>query len=399
VGVLPLQGLRVLDLSRLLPGPYATLVLADLGADVVKLEDPAGGDYLRWMPPMAGAQSGWFHALNRNKRSLALDLRRPEGPGVLLRLVRRFDVVVESFRPGVLDRLGVGYAALARENPGVVLCSISGYGQDGPYRDRAGHDVDYVALAGVLAVNGPPERPVPLGVQVADVAGGSWPAVAGILAALVGRAATGRGAHVDIAMAEGALAMLALQQGAADARGTPLRRAGEQLNGGSACYGVYRARDGGFVALGALEPKFFQAFCEAVGRPELAVRQFDDGGVGPRAEVEQIFATRTRAQWGEFAARHDVCVMPVLEGDEPRHDPQLLHRGSFVEVPTPWEGRAMPGLASPVRIRGADAPLRPAPDLGSDGDQVLAECGFAVAEVAALRASGTVGGIPPAGAS
>jgi crotonobetainyl-CoA:carnitine CoA-transferase CaiB-like acyl-CoA transferase len=391
VGSLPLQGLRVLDLSRLLPGPYATLVLADLGADVVKLEDPAGGDYLRWMPPMAGEQSGWFHALNRNKRSMALDLRRPEGPGVLLRLARRFDVVVESFRPGVLDRLGVGYEALSRENPAIVLCSISGYGQDGPYRDRAGHDIDYVALAGALAVNGPPERPVPLGVQVADVAGGSWPAVAGILAALVGRASTGRGAHVDVAMAEGALAMLALQQAAADARGTPLRRGMEQLNGGSACYAVYRASDGGWVALGALEPKFFRAFCEAVGRPELGDRQFDDGGAGPRAEVEAIFASRTRAEWGEFASRHDVCVMPVLEGDEPRRDPQVVHRRSFVEVPTPWEGRAMPGIASPVRFRGVEAPLRPAPRIGEDTAAVLGEAGFEPAEVAALRASGALG--------
>ena len=390
MGALPLQGLRVLDLSRLLPGPYATLVLADLGADVVKLEDPGGGDYLRWMPPLAGQQSGWFHALNRNKRSMALDLRRPEGPGVVLRLARRFDVLVESFRPGLMDRLGVGYQALARENPRIVLCSISGYGQDGPYRDRAGHDIDYVALAGVLAVNGPPERPVPLGVQVADVAGGSWPAVAGILAALLGRAVSGRGAHVDIAMAEGALAMLALQQGAADARATPLRRGREPLNGGSACYGVYRAKDGGFVALGALEPKFFQAFCEAAGRPELAERQFDGEGAGPRAEVEAIFASRTRAEWGEFAARHDVCVMPVLEGDEPRQDPQVVHRRSFVEVETPWEGRAMPGIASPVRIRGAEAPLRPAPRIGADTDAVLAECGFEAGEVAALRSAGVL---------
>ena len=388
---LPLQGMRVLDLSRLLPGPYATLVLADLGADVVKVEDPSGGDYLRWMPPMAGEQSGWFHALNRNKRSLALDLRRPEGPATLLRLARRFDVVLESFRPGVMERLGVGYEALSRENAGLVLCSISGYGQDGPYRDRAGHDIDYVALAGVLALNGPPDRPVPLGVQVADVAGGSWPAVAGILAALVGRAVTGKGAWVDVAMAEGALATMALQQAAADAEGRALRRGAGPLNGGSACYGVYRARDGGFVALGALEPRFFRAFCEAVGRPDLGDAQFDRDGAGPRAEIEAIFASRTRDEWGAFAALHDVCVMPVLEGDERRRDPQFLHRGSFVEVPTPWEGRAMPGLASPVRIRGVEAPLRPAPRIGADSEEVLAGSGFDAAEIAVLRASGALG--------
>jgi len=391
VNELPLAGVRVLDLSRLLPGPYATLVLADLGAEVVKLEDPVGGDYARWMPPLAGEQSGYFHALNRNKRSLALDLRRPEGAAALRRLARRFDVLVESFRPGVMERLGVGYEALARESPGLVLCSITGYGQTGPYRLRAGHDLDYVALAGVLALNGPPEAPRPLGIQVADVAGGSWPAVAGILAALVRRGATGRGAHVDIAMAEGALAMLALQQGAADARGAPLRRGAEMLNGGAACYGVYRTRDGRFVALGALEPKFFQAFCAAVGRPELAERQFDDDGQGLRGELEAVFAARTRDEWAGFAAAHDVCAMPVLEGDEPRRDPQLAGRGNFVEIDTPWEGRALASLASPVRLAGVEAPRRPAPQLGADTDAILAEAGFGVAEIDALRAGGALG--------
>ncbi|HYQ81796.1 MAG TPA: CoA transferase, partial [Anaeromyxobacteraceae bacterium] len=297
MGRLPLDGVRVLDLSRLLPGPYATLVLADLGADVVKVEEAPGGDYLRWMPPLAGEQSGFFHALNRNKRSLRLDLKKPAGAAAFRRLVRRFDVVVESFRPGVMDRLGLGYEALRAAQPGLVLCSISGYGQDGPYRNRAGHDLDYCATAGVLALNGPPERPLPPGVQVADVAGGSWPAVAGVLAALVRRAATGEGGHVDVSMTDGALAMLVLQLGGAAARGTPLQRAGEMLNGGAACYGVYRTRDGRFVALGALEPKFFRRFCEAAGRPDLAERQFDDGGRGPLAELTALFAARTRDEW------------------------------------------------------------------------------------------------------
>jgi len=391
VSDLPLEGIRVLDLSRLLPGPYATLVLADLGADVVKVEDPNGGDYARWMPPLAGLQSGYFHALNRNKRSLALDLRRPEGARAMLRIARRFDVVVESFRPGVLDRLGVGWAALSHENPGIVLCSISGYGQHGPYRERAGHDLNYAALAGVLGLNGTPERPVPVAVQVADVAGGSWPAVAGILSGLLRRGATGRGGHVDVAMAEGALATLALQKGAADARGAPLRRGAEMLNGGWGCYGVYRTGDGRFVALGALEPKFFRAFCEAVGRPELADAQFEDDGAGPRAELEVIFASRTLDAWSAFAALHDVCLMPVLEGNEPRLDPQFVARGSFVSIPTPWEGRDVESLASPVRIVGVDAPRRPAPALGADTEAVLSEAGFEESEVAALRDSGALG--------
>ena len=390
MGGLPLEGVRVLDLSRLLPGPYATLVLADLGADVVKVEEPQGGDYARWMPPLAGEQSGFFHALNRNKRSLRLDLKRPEGPAVLRRLVRRFDVVVESFRPGVMEKLGVGYAALRAENPRVVLCSISGYGQDGPYRDRAGHDLDYCATAGVLAVNGPAERPLPLGVQVADVAGGAWPAVAGILAALVRRAATGEGAQVDISMTDGALAMLAIQLGAAWARGTPLRRGRELLNGGAACYGVYRTKDGRFVALGALEPKFFLRFCQVAGRPELAERQFDGEGAGPRAELEALFATRSRDEWARLGAEHDVCLAPVLEGDEPERDPQLGARGMFLAIDTPWEGKAVKSVRTPVRFAGAEPPLRPAPRLGEGGEAVLAEAGFAEGEIEALRAAGVV---------
>jgi crotonobetainyl-CoA:carnitine CoA-transferase CaiB-like acyl-CoA transferase len=388
-----LHGLRVLDLSRLLPGPFATLVLADLGADVVRVEEPGGGDWLRRHPPLQGEMNGAFHALNRNKRSITVDLRRPEGAAAFRRLARTADAVVESFRPGVLDRLGIGWEALHRENPRLVLCSISGYGQDGPYALRAGHDLDYCAIAGVLATNGPAAAPVPLGVQVADVAGGAWPAAAGVLAALLGRARTGAGAHVDVSMTEGALAMLAMPLGMAWSRGAPLARGGELLDGSRACYRVYRTKDGKHVAFGALEPKFFAGFCAAVERPDLAASQWDDGGRGPVAELEAIFAGRTRAEWAAFAERHDVCLAPVLEGDEPRQDPQLRARGAFLEVPAPAEGGAVPQVATPIRVRGGDAiPLRPAPRAGEQTDEVLAEAGFSRAEIATLRADGVVGG-------
>ncbi len=234
------------------------------------------------------------------------------------------------------------------------------------------------------------EEPAQLGVQIADVAGGGWPAAAGVLAALLGRDRRGgAGAHVDVSMTEGALALLAMPLGMAWARGAPLERGRELLTGGAGCYGVYRTRDGRFVALGALEPKFFGAFCAAVGRPELAERQLD-GGL--REELEGIFAARTRDAWAAFAAEHDVCLAPVLEGDEPRADPQLAHRGAFVEVDTPWEGRTAAGVATPARLRGGEAPRRPAPRLGEDGAAVLEEAGFAPGEVAALRDAGVVGG-------
>lgn len=386
MGSLPLAGLRVLDLSRLYPGPYATLVLADLGAEVVKVEEPGSGDYLRWMGDLAGTQSGFFHALNRNKRSLTLDLKAPGGAEVLLRLARRADVVVESFRPGVMDRLGIGWEALRAANPRLVLCSISGYGQEGPYRAEAGHDLDYLAIAGVLALNGPAEGPVPMGVQAADVAGGSWPAVAGILAALLRRGATGEGAHLDISMTDGGVALLAMQLGAAQARGVPLRRAGELLNGGTACYRTYRTADGRFVALGALEPHFFARFCQAAGRPELAERQFEADGRGPVAELEALFAARSRDDWARLGHEADCCLAPVLEGDEPRQDPQLRARGVFFDVDTPWEGRAVPAVATPVRFTDVAAPRAPAPQLGADTGAVLAEAGFTPEELADLRA-------------
>jgi crotonobetainyl-CoA:carnitine CoA-transferase CaiB-like acyl-CoA transferase len=410
--MLPLSGVRVLDLTRLLPGPFATMVLADLGADVVKVEDPAGGDWLRHVPPLSGDASAAYHGLNRNKRSIALDLRRREGAGAFFSLARSADAVVESFRPGVLDRLGIGWEALHRENPRLVLCSISGYGQDGPNALRAGHDLDYLAVAGVLAANGPPDRPLPPAVQVADVAGGSWPAAVGVVAALLGRERSGEGAHVDVSMTEGALAMLALPLGMAWGRGTPISRGRELLDGGSACYGVYRTKDGRFVALGALEPKFFAGFCVAVGRPELAERQLapqgarskeggsaastdlelgPDGRRGPRAELEAIFGSRTRDEWAAFAAEHDVCLEPVLEGDEPREHPQLRARGAFVEVPVRPGGPAVPAVASPVRIRGERAPLRPAPRLGEHADAVLREAGMSADEIAALRRAGVLG--------
>src|SRR5512140_1266517 len=301
---LPLTGLRILDLSRLLPGPFATLVLADLGADVVKIEDPRGGDPMRSLAPFAGEghDSAAFLSVNRNKRSLALDLKAPAGRDAFLRLCDGADAVVESFRPGVLARQGLGWEVLHARNPRLVLCSITGHGQTGPRAGSAGHDLDYLALAGVLALSGPPEAPLPPAVQVADLAGGAWPAVAGILAALLGRGAGGEGVHVDVSMTEGALALLAPHLAAAAARGRPLARGREPLLGGTACYAVYRTQDERFVALAALEPRFFAGFCAAVGRPELAERQWEAEGAGPRAELESLFASRTFQSWSSFAA-------------------------------------------------------------------------------------------------
>ncbi len=373
-----LAGVRVLDLSRLLPGPFLTMILADLGADVVKIEDPRLGDYMRGIPPVSGGMSGRYLAVNRGKRSLALDLKVPEGRDAFLRLVATADVVVESFRPGVVEKLGVGWAALSRINPRVILCSISGYGQDGPYRDRAGHDLNYIALAGVLAMGGarggPPVMP---GVQIADLAGGGlWGAV-GVLSALVARGTTGQGQHLDISMTEGAMTLLAAEIGNLELGARPTRGA-EALNGGLACYSVYTASDGKALSVAPLEPKFWSAFNEALGRKvdytELIAPPEDQDRV--RAELQAIFSTRTREEWLDFFASRDVLVEPVLELDELSAHPLHAARGLFFDV------HGMRQLRTPL---GTPENPRPAPKLGEQTDEVLAEHGFTVEEIAALR--------------
>ena len=391
-----LQGVRVLDMSRLLPGPFLTMILADLGADVIKIEDPHAGDYMREVPPDMGGVpmselvpgkggiSGRFLAVNRGKRSAVLDLKTPAGHAAMLRLVAGADVVVESFRPGVMDKLGLGYAALAAANPRIVLCSISGFGQTGPYVHRAGHDIGYLAIAGVLAMGGPAHgAPMMPGVQIADLAGGAlWGATA-ILGALVGRQRTGRGAHLDISMTEGALALLAAELGNLDC-GLRATRGEARLNGGFACYGIYRTRDDRYLAVGALEPKFWLALNQAIGRKAdvmelLSAAEHQDA---VRGELAAIFATRTAAEWTELLARYDCCVELVTELHElPEHP---LHRAR--EVFFTIDGGAGVGPVQQVRTPiGTPRSPRPPPRQGEHTREVLAEAGLSDAEIAALR--------------
>ncbi|HEV7460252.1 MAG TPA: CoA transferase, partial [Solirubrobacteraceae bacterium] len=266
----PLEGVRILDLSRLLPGGFCSLLLADLGADVLKVEDTGMGDYVRWAPPYYegaedSAKSAMFLALNRNKRSIRINLKEEGGRHVLLRLVREYDVLLESFRPGVLDRLGVGYDRLREENPALVYCAITGYGQDGPYRDRSGHDMNYLGLIGLLGLTGDRDGPpVQAAGQVADLGGGALMAAVGILAALRERERSGQGQLVDVSMADGSLAWLAMVAGRYFADGVTPQRGDAELAGALVCYRPYACADG-WVTLGALEPKFWAAWCRGVG--------------------------------------------------------------------------------------------------------------------------------------
>jgi alpha-methylacyl-CoA racemase len=377
---LPLSGLKVLDLSRLLPGPYATLVLADLGAQVDRVEDPAGGDPVRQMPPLCEGESALHHGLNRNKRSLALDLKSPEGRDALLRLAEHYDVLVESFRPGVMDRLGLGWSALHARAPRLIYCAISGYGQTGPDRLRAGHDLNYVARAGLLGYGGEADgAPAFPGVQMGDIGGGSLFALVGVLAAVHERARTGVGRFVDVSMTDGAVAFLHMHLAARlflGEQGTPLRRGREALNGGLPCYGLYRTRDGRSLAVGALEPRFFAGVCEALGRPELLDDAYDlEGGGATRvkAELTRLFAEHPLAHWVTVFAGRDVCVEPVLEGDEVLADAQLRARGLFVDSRH---------VRTPLRL--GERPIEPAPALGAHSRDILREAGLSHEEIGKL---------------
>ncbi|HEV7162472.1 MAG TPA: CaiB/BaiF CoA-transferase family protein [Solirubrobacteraceae bacterium] len=402
---LPLEGIRVLDLSRLLPGGFCSLLLADFGAEVLKVEDTGMGDYIRWSPPYYegthdSARSALFLSLNRNKRSIRIDLKSKGGCEALLRLVRDYDVVLESFRPGVLDRLGVGYERMREANPGIVYCAISGYGQDGPKRDASGHDMNYLGLVGLLGLTGElGGEPVQAAGQIADLGGGAMMAAFGILAALrerdgsVNSPGSGEGQMVDVSMADGALSWLAMVAGAYFADGTVPRRGELPLAGSLVCYRPYECADG-WVSLGALEPKFWQAWCRGVGRDELIAAQFERPGSDAHAKVQEIFRSRTRAEWEHFASQHDCCLEPVLELDEALDSELVRAREMVVEIDQPGAEQTVRQLGIPVKLTrtpGEHARL-PGPALGEHTEAVLLAAGYSAAEVAELLSSGAVAG-------
>jgi crotonobetainyl-CoA:carnitine CoA-transferase CaiB-like acyl-CoA transferase len=393
----PLADVRVLDLSRLLPGGFCSLLLADFGAEVLKVEDTGMGDYIRWSPPYYdgaddSAKSALYLALNRGKRSIRLNLKEERGREVLLRLAREYDVLLESFRPGVLDRLGVGYERLREENPGLVYCAITGYGQDGPYRDRSGHDMNYLGLIGLLGLTGEREGPpVQPGGQIADLGGGALMAAFGIMAAVHERQRSGEGQFVDVSMADGALSWLALVAARYFADNHVPHRGEPELAGGLVCYRPYACKDG-WVTLGALEPKFWQAWCRGVGREDLIEKQFGRPGSEAHAEVERIFLERTRDEWREFATNIDCCLEPVLDLDEALDSELVKAREMVVELDQPGAGHIRQ-LGVPVKLsRTPGAVDKPGPTLGEHTDEVLQSLGYSGDEIERLKETGAVAG-------
>jgi len=383
----PLDGIRVLDLSRLIPGPFATLVLADLGARVDKVEDAGAGDYLRHFPPsMAGAGVG-YHLLNRDKRSAVIDLKVPEARAAFLKLVVHYDVLVEQFRPGVMERLGLSHETLLAHHPRLVVCAITGYGQDGPLAKRAGHDLNFLARSGLLGAQGPSDAaPQVPGFQLADVGGAMW-AVIAILAALRRRDATGVGGVCDVAMSEGALGFATLSL-AAGLAGVPSERGADLLTGGLAPYGTYLAKDGTPIALAALEPKFWAAFCAGTGI-ECDADALVPGPhqAGLRERLSSVFASRSRAEWAAFGEAHDCCLDPVLTPAELGSDAHLRARGAVFELDV--GGEKVPQFRTPVTPRGSVH--EPAARAGRDTRIIFKDAGFDDAAIDALYAARAIG--------
>jgi len=389
---MPLEGMRVLDLTRLLPGPFCTLLLADMGADVIKVEDTDTGDYLRFTPPLSSSgMSIHFHTLNRNKRSIAIDLKRREGRELLLELATWADVLIEQFRPGVMERLELGYETIKEVNPSIIYCSLTGYGQDGPYRDVAGHDINYLGYAGVLDSTGAAEGPpVICGVQIADLGAGGMFSALSILTAYIYMMKTGEGQHLDVSMMDGSISWLTVNTGELFMTGKGPERGTQVLQGAFPCYNVYEAGDG-YMAVGALENKFWLRLCEILGRPEYGPEQFNTEKTGEMfAWLKGKFKEKTRAEWMEVFAGEDACVSPVLSVTEMASDPQVLHRKMVVEVEDEKIGRTKT-LGIPVKFGATPGEMRrPAPGLGEHATEVLEMLGCSAEDIERLRADGVI---------
>jgi alpha-methylacyl-CoA racemase len=388
----PLHGIRVLDLTRLLPGPVATLHLADLGADVIKIEDTGAGDYARGMGHGVDGMSDLFRMVNRNKRGLKLDLKQPHGREVFLNLAAAADVVVEGFRPGVVDRLGIGYAAVAAINPRIVYCAISGYGQTGPYRERAGHDINYMGYAGVAdqigAAGGPPALS---NFQIGDLLGGSLTPVMGILAAVIDAKNSGQGRYVDVAMTDAVLSHAVIALSGVTATGNATARGSDTLSGGLPCYNIYRTSDSRYMAVGALEKKFWETLCDTLGRPDLKPSHlvYGEDAASAKSLLASIFAGKTQGEWSAIFVKADCCVSPILPMQEAITNEQLRARGMIIDA-SAGTG-PVTQFAPPLKMSGFDFAIeRQAPEPGEHSEEVLREAGYDSAEIAALKNAGVI---------
>jgi crotonobetainyl-CoA:carnitine CoA-transferase CaiB-like acyl-CoA transferase len=362
----PLQSIRVLDLSRLLPGPFCTMLLADFGAEVIKIEAPDLGDYARHYEPKIDENSVMFHSLNRNKKSVTLDLKTDEGKDHFLQMVEKADVVVESFRPGVMKRLGLDFPVLEKVNPRLIYCAISGYGQTGPYAEMPGHDINYISYAGLLELMGEKDgKPIVPAVQVADLAGGAYPAITGILLALLEREKSGKGQFIDISMMDGVISLLQSTLPNYLMKNIPSKRGEQMLSGGLACYEVYQTKDGRWLAVGALEMKFWRVFCQKIGKPEwiALLNEPDEVQYKLKHDIQTVIYTKTLEEWMDIFNDAEACVSPVLTFAELVNHPQVQERKMFETIEQ--NGIAVKHIGIPIKLSRTPGKIRTvAPKLG-----------------------------------
>ncbi|MEN6459997.1 MAG: CaiB/BaiF CoA-transferase family protein [Syntrophomonas sp.] len=386
---LPLEGIRVLDLSRYLPGPYCTQILADFGAEVIKVEDPRGGDLGRNIVPMIGDLSARFYAVNRNKKSITVDLKKEEGKEIFRKLVANSDVVVDQFRPGVMDKMGLGYECLKAINDRIIYCSITGYGLNGPLRDAAGHDLNYLSLAGVTELNGTFQgMPAMCAVQIADVAGGSLYAVIAILMALASREKTGQGQLCDIAMMDGSVSLLAYTLAESSGWGSLPVRGDEVLTGGYAFYNIYKTKDNKHVSLGALEDKFWADFCKKIGREEYIKMQWDKSQQDAiKADISKLMMEKTRDEWVEFFSDSDICFTPVLTLDEMCQYPQVAARDMIYKLQNVGGlGKEIVATGIPMKLSATPGEVKLTfPKLGENNAEILQAAGYSAADIEELK--------------
>ncbi len=387
----PLAGIKVLDLSRMGPGPFCTMLLADFGAEVIKIEQPGFG-----IIPVDVDEETWaaYYAIDRNKRSITLDFKTTEARRIFHGMARTADVIIEGFRPGVAKRLELDYETARELNPRIIYCSLTGYGQDGPYHDLPGHDINYVSIAGALSAmairDGRPAVPLNM---LGDYAGGGLQAAFGIVSGLLARDRTGRGQLIDIAMVDGVVSLLSWEASVFFAGGGVPKWGETPLTGGVPCGCVYKAKDGGFISLGCFEVKFWENLCRALEREDLIPYQFAQGDEKEdvMAQLEQIFLTKTKEEWFQLLSPKDIPITPVLELDEVFSDPQVVHRQMVVEVNHPKLGKVKQvGIGTkfsetPGEIRNT-APLP-----GQHTEEILAELGYSGGEIARLRKTGAIG--------
>ena len=376
--MLPLTGIRILDLSRLLPGPYCTMLLADLGCEVIKIEEPHLGDYLRWVPPFIGEESSMFLAVNRNKQSMTLNLKSQKGKSIFFKMIEQADVVVESFRPGTLKTLGIHYEESRKVNPGIIYCSITAYGQQGPYKSRAAHDINIIGLGGFLGLTGGREIP---GIQIADTSSALMSCIA-ILVALIMRDKTGQGQHIDISMLDSIVSLLALHISEYIAINISSEQEKVSLSGEMACYNVYETQDGKLITLGAVEPKFWEQFCESIGKPELKNKQFSRDQGLLKTCIGDIIRQKTQKEWLEILL--DVCT-PVNSIGDLLKDPQILSRDIISAINHPTAGTILQ-VRHPMKFSSDLDEMREHPPLfGEHTIPLLRELGYSDEDITHMK--------------